>query len=40
VLDRLIAVVAVRTGATLVHRDRDVDVLARVLPDLQARSMV
>lgn len=30
----LIAAVAVRTGAALVHRDRDYDHLAAVLPDL------
>jgi predicted nucleic acid-binding protein len=40
VLDCLIAVVAVRTGATLVHRDRDFDVLAAALPDLRVRSLV
>ncbi|MGH3907146.1 MAG: type II toxin-antitoxin system VapC family toxin [Pseudonocardiaceae bacterium] len=39
-LDCLIASVAVRTGATLVHRDRDFDVLAACLPDLQVRSLV
>lgn len=39
-LDCLIAVVAVRTGATLVHRDRDFDVLAAALPDLRVRSLV
>jgi predicted nucleic acid-binding protein len=39
-LDCLIAAVAVRTGATLVHRDRDFDVLADVLPDLTVRSLV
>lgn len=37
-LDCLIAVVAVRTGATLVHRDRDFDLLAAALPDLRVRS--
>ncbi|TWF78657.1 hypothetical protein FHX44_114580 [Pseudonocardia hierapolitana] len=36
----LIAVVAARTGATLVHRDRDFDVLAEALPDLRVRSLV
>jgi predicted nucleic acid-binding protein len=36
----LIAVVAARTGATLVHRDRDFDVLAAALPDLRVRSLV
>ena len=40
VLDCLIAAVAVRTEATLVHRDRDFDVLAGVLPDLRVRSLV
>jgi predicted nucleic acid-binding protein len=39
-LDCLIAVVAARTGATLVHRDRDFDVLAMALPDLRVRSLV
>lgn len=39
-LDCLIAVVAVRTGAILVHRDRDFDVLAAALPDLRVRSLV
>lgn len=39
-LDCLIAVVAVRTGATLVHRDRDFDVLAAALSDLRVRSLV
>jgi predicted nucleic acid-binding protein len=39
-LDCLIAVVAVRTGAVLVHRDRDFDVLATALPDLRVRSMI
>jgi predicted nucleic acid-binding protein len=39
-LDALIAAVAARTGATLVHRDRDFDVLAAVLPDLRVRSML
>ena len=38
-LDCLIAVVAMRTGAVLVHRDRDFDVLARALPDLRVRSL-
>lgn len=38
-LDCLIAVVAVRTGATLVHRDRDFDRLAAALPDLRVRSL-
>jgi predicted nucleic acid-binding protein len=39
-LDCLIATVAVRTGATVVHRDRDFDVLAAALPDLRVRSLV
>lgn len=39
-MDCLIAMVAVRTGATLVHRDRDFDVLAAALPDLRVRSLV
>jgi predicted nucleic acid-binding protein len=38
-MDCLIAAVAVRTGATLVHRDRDFDVLAAALPDLRVRSL-
>jgi hypothetical protein len=36
----LIAVVAMRTGAVLVHRDRDFDVLATALPDLRVRSLL
>ncbi|MGI9001087.1 MAG: type II toxin-antitoxin system VapC family toxin [Pseudonocardia sp.] len=40
ILDCLIAVVAVRTGATLVHRDRDFDVLAAALPDLHVCSLL
>jgi predicted nucleic acid-binding protein len=39
-MDCLIAVVAARTGATLVHCDRDFDVLAAALPDLRVRSLV
>ena len=39
-LDCLIAAVAIRTGAVLVHRDRDVDVLARVATDLRVVSLV
>ena len=39
-LDCLIAVVALRTGATLVHRDRDFDVLGAALPDLHVRSLL
>lgn len=38
-LDCLIAVVAVRTGATLLHRDRDFDALAAALPDLRVRAL-
>lgn len=38
-LDCLIAAVAVRTGATLVHRDRDFDVLGHCVSDLRARSL-
>lgn len=37
-VDCLIAVVAARTG-TVVHRDRDFDVLAQSLPDLRVRSL-
>ncbi|MGH3870279.1 MAG: type II toxin-antitoxin system VapC family toxin [Pseudonocardiaceae bacterium] len=39
-IDCLIASVAVRTGATLVHRDRDFDVVAECLSDLRVRSLV
>ena len=39
-IDCLVAAVAVRTGATLVHRDRDFDLLAAALPDLRVRSLV
>jgi predicted nucleic acid-binding protein len=39
-LDCLIAAVATRTGATLVHWDRDFDVLAEALPDLSVRSLL
>jgi predicted nucleic acid-binding protein len=39
-IDCLIAAVAVRTGATLVHRDSDFDLLAAALPDLRVRSLV
>jgi predicted nucleic acid-binding protein len=35
IVDCLIAAVAVRTGAALVHRDRDYDHLAEILPDLR-----
>jgi predicted nucleic acid-binding protein len=38
-MDCLIAAVAVRTGATLVHRDRDFDLLSEALPDLRVRSL-
>jgi predicted nucleic acid-binding protein len=38
-MDCLIAAVAARTGATLVHRDRDFDLLAAALPDLRVRSL-
>ena len=37
-LDCLIAAVAIRTGAVLVHRDRDFDALARVATDLRVVS--
>lgn len=33
-VDCLIAVIAARTGATVVHRDRDFEVLRQVLPGL------
>jgi predicted nucleic acid-binding protein len=39
-MDCLIAVVAMRAGATLVHRDHDFDLLAAALPDLRVRSLV
>lgn len=39
-LDCLTAAVAVRTGATLVHQDRDFDVIAACLPDLTVRSLL
>jgi predicted nucleic acid-binding protein len=39
-IDCLIAVVAMRAGAVLVHRDRDFDVLATALPDLRVRSLI
>lgn len=35
IVDSLIAAVAARTGATLVHQDRDFELLAEVLPDLR-----
>lgn len=37
-VDCLIAVVAVRHGATVLHRDRDYDVLAGLLPGLRVAS--
>jgi predicted nucleic acid-binding protein len=39
VIDCLIAAVAIRTGATLVHQDRDFDRIAAVAPDLRVWSM-
>ncbi len=39
-MDCLIAAIAIRTDAVLVHRDRDFDVLAAALPDLRVRSLV
>ncbi len=39
VLDCLIAVVAARNGAVLVHRDRDFDLLDAALPDLNVRPL-
>ena len=39
-MDCLITAVALRTGATLVHHNRDFDVLAAALPDLRVRSLV
>ncbi|MPZ64412.1 MAG: PIN domain-containing protein [Pseudonocardiaceae bacterium] len=38
-VDCLIAVVAARTGAVLLHRDRDFRVLAGCLPDLQVHPL-
>lgn len=38
-LDCLIAVVALRTGATLVHCDHDFDLLDAALPDLHVRPL-
>jgi predicted nucleic acid-binding protein len=38
-VDCLIASVAVRTGAELLHRDADYDVLTQVLLDLRVRSV-
>ncbi|WP_219413093.1 type II toxin-antitoxin system VapC family toxin [Pseudonocardia nigra] len=40
IVDCLIAAAAIRSGATLVHCDRDFDVLAAALPDLRVRSLV
>jgi predicted nucleic acid-binding protein len=37
-MDCLIAAVAIRTGAVLVHRDRDYEVLAAVARDLRTWS--
>jgi predicted nucleic acid-binding protein len=37
-IDCLIAAVAIRTGVTLLHRDRDFDVLATIAPDLRCWS--
>lgn len=37
-MDCLIAAVAIRTGATLVHQDRDFDTLAVIAADLRVRS--
>lgn len=39
VLDCLIASVAVRRGAVLVHRDVDMEWIAEVVPDLATRSL-
>jgi predicted nucleic acid-binding protein len=38
-LDCLIAAVSLRTGATLVHCDRDFDRINSCIPDLRARSL-
>lgn len=38
-IDCLIAAVALRSGATLVHRHHDFDLLAAALPDLRVRSL-
>lgn len=37
--DCLIAVVAARAGAVLVHRDLDFDLLSGIMPDLRVRSL-
>lgn len=39
-LDCLIAAVAIRTGATLVHRDADFTAIADVMPSLKIRSLL
>ncbi|MBA2324479.1 MAG: PIN domain-containing protein, partial [Pseudonocardiales bacterium] len=38
IVDCLIAAVAARTGAALVHRDRDYDYLGEVLADLRVHT--
>lgn len=38
VMDCLIAAVAIRTGAVLIHQDRDYRTLASIAPDLRTRS--
>jgi hypothetical protein len=38
IVDCLIAAVAARTGAALVHRDHDYDYLAEILPDLRVHT--
>lgn len=37
-IDCLIAAIAIRTGVTVLHRDRDFEVLARIAPDLRCWS--
>jgi len=37
-MDCVIAAVAIRTEAVLVHQDRDFDVIAAIAPDLRTRS--
>nr|WP_257787488.1 MULTISPECIES: hypothetical protein [Actinoalloteichus] len=39
-VDCLIASVAIRTEAILVHKDRDVDRIAAVAPDLRTESLL
>jgi predicted nucleic acid-binding protein len=39
-LDCLIAAVAIRTGATLVHRDADFTEIAAVMPSLKTQSLL